>query len=86
MMNNSAHEFERWLGRAALALWPDLPRDVQERLFEQAVAGEVILRKTIWLRTRTITIQKRRIRQNRRNWLKADSSAFCWWNSERLLR
>jgi hypothetical protein len=44
MMNNSTHEFERLLGRAALALWSDLPRDVQERLFEQAVAGEVILR------------------------------------------
>jgi hypothetical protein len=32
------------LGRAVLALWSDLPRDVQEYLFEQAVAGEVILR------------------------------------------
>jgi hypothetical protein len=44
MMNNSTHEFERLLGKAALALWSDFPRDVQESLFEQAVAGEVILR------------------------------------------
>jgi hypothetical protein len=36
MKNNSTHEFERLLGRAALALWPDLPRDVQESLFETA--------------------------------------------------
>jgi hypothetical protein len=44
VMNNSTHEFERLLGKAALALWSDLPRDVQENLFEPAVAGEVILR------------------------------------------
>ena len=44
MMNNSTHEFERLLGKAALALWSDLPRDVQESLFETAVAGEVIIR------------------------------------------
>jgi hypothetical protein len=30
MMSNSTHEFERLLGKAALALWADLPRDVQE--------------------------------------------------------
>jgi len=44
MMNNSTHEFERLLGGAALALWSDFPRDVQERLFETAVAGDVIIR------------------------------------------
>jgi hypothetical protein len=44
MMNNSTHEFERLLGKAALALWSDFPRDVQERLFETAVAGEVVIR------------------------------------------
>ena len=44
MMSNSTHEFERLLGRAALALWPDLPRDVQENIFESAVAGDVIIR------------------------------------------
>jgi hypothetical protein len=30
MLNNSTHEFERLLGKAALALWSDFPRDVQE--------------------------------------------------------
>jgi hypothetical protein len=44
MMNNSTHEFERLLGKAALALWSDFPRDVQEKLFETAVAGDVIIR------------------------------------------
>jgi hypothetical protein len=44
MMNNSTHEFERLLGKAALALWADLPRDVQENLFETAVAEDLIIR------------------------------------------
>jgi hypothetical protein len=44
MLNNSTHEFERLLGKAALALWSDFPRDVQENLFETAVAGELIIR------------------------------------------
>ena len=44
MMNNSTHEFERLLGKAALALWADLPRDVQETLFETAAAEDVIIR------------------------------------------
>jgi hypothetical protein len=37
-------EFEtRWglvVGRAALLLWPELPRDIQERLFEAAAASD----------------------------------------------
>ena len=32
-MNNSTHEFERLLGKAALALWSDFPREVQETPF-----------------------------------------------------
>jgi hypothetical protein len=44
MINNSTLEFERLLGKAALALWPDLPRDVQESLSETAVAEDVIVR------------------------------------------
>jgi hypothetical protein len=44
MMNNSTHEFERLLGKAALELWSGFPRDVQESLFETAVGGEVIIR------------------------------------------
>jgi hypothetical protein len=49
MMNNSTLEFERLLGKAALALWPDLPRDVQENLFETAVAGDNIMRSHLAL-------------------------------------
>jgi hypothetical protein len=44
IMNNSTHEFERLLGKAALALWPNFPRDVQEILFETAVGEEIIIR------------------------------------------
>ena len=44
MLNNSTHEFERLLGKAALALRSDFPRKVQENLFETAVAGEVVIR------------------------------------------
>jgi hypothetical protein len=44
MMKNSTHEFERLLGKAALALWADLPRVVQEGLFETAVAEDAIIR------------------------------------------
>ena len=44
MLNNSTREFERLLGKAALALWADLPRDVQENLFETAVNGDNITR------------------------------------------
>jgi hypothetical protein len=44
MMNNSTHEFERLLGKAALALWSDFPRKVQETLFETAVARDAIIR------------------------------------------
>jgi hypothetical protein len=40
MMNNSTQEFERLLGKAALALWSGFPRHVQENLFEAAVAGD----------------------------------------------
>lgn len=36
-MSEFASEFERLLGQAALRLWSELPRDVQEKLFEAAV-------------------------------------------------
>jgi hypothetical protein len=45
--DNSTFEFERLLGRAALALWPDLPRGVQESLFETAVPGDVVIRNQL---------------------------------------
>jgi len=36
-MNLPADQLERLLGRAAVQLWADLPRDVQEKLFDAAV-------------------------------------------------
>jgi hypothetical protein len=70
MMNNSTREFERLLGKAVLALWSDFPRDVQENLFETAVAEDVMF-ETIWLRICTITIRKRYTRQSRSSQLRA---------------
>jgi hypothetical protein len=43
-MNAAANQLELLLGRAALQLWPDLPRDVQEKLFEAAVPIDAALR------------------------------------------
>ena len=37
-------QFAAQLGHAALRLWPDLPRDVQERLFEHAAPDDAALR------------------------------------------
>lgn len=39
--------FEHLVGRAALKLWSDLPRDLQERLFEDAVGGDEVLRHNL---------------------------------------
>ena len=36
------NQFASMLGRAALKVWPDLPRDAQERLFAVAVDDGVI--------------------------------------------
>jgi hypothetical protein len=36
--------FEHKMGRAALKLWSELPRELQERLFEDAVGGDEQLR------------------------------------------
>ena len=46
-MNDTAGEFERLLGHAALKLWPDLPRDVQELLFETAVPVDPVIRNQL---------------------------------------
>src|SRR5260370_33397437 len=45
-MNNLSREFELLLGHAAFKLWPDLPRDMQEKLFETAVPDNPLLRET----------------------------------------
>jgi hypothetical protein len=46
-MNDTSSEFERLLGHAALKLWPDLPRDVQELLFETAVPNDPLIRNRL---------------------------------------
>jgi hypothetical protein len=46
-MSGTVSEFERLLGNAALRLWPDLPRDVQEKLFETAVPLDPAIRNRL---------------------------------------
>jgi hypothetical protein len=46
-MNDRASEFVRLLGRAAFKLWADLPRDVQETLFETAVPDDDAVRYSL---------------------------------------
>jgi hypothetical protein len=43
-MNETVPEFERLLGKAALQLWSELPREVQEKLFETAVPLDAVMR------------------------------------------
>jgi hypothetical protein len=43
-MDNLSKEFQLLLGHAAFKLWPDLPRDVQEILFETAAPNNPLLR------------------------------------------
>jgi hypothetical protein len=40
-------DFAAQLGHAALRLWPDLPRDVQESLFEHAVPDDAAMRHSL---------------------------------------
>jgi len=44
---SDATPFAQVLGRAALRIWADMPRDVQEHLFEDAVAGDEALRQSL---------------------------------------
>ena len=46
-MNETISEFERLLGKAALQLWSELPREVQESLFETAVPLDPIVRNRL---------------------------------------
>jgi hypothetical protein len=46
-MSENLSEFERLLGQAALRLWPELPRDVQENLFETAVPIDPVIRNRL---------------------------------------
>ena len=43
-MSDTDARYARLVGRAALQLWPDLPRDIQEALFEAAVPIDEQLR------------------------------------------
>jgi hypothetical protein len=43
-MTEIVREFELLLGHAALRLWSELPRDVQEKLFETAVPLDPAIR------------------------------------------
>lgn len=43
-MTELSGRFELRVGQAALQLWSDLPRDLQERLFEDAVGSDEQLR------------------------------------------
>jgi len=43
-MSEDPGEFERLLGHAALRLWSELPREVQEKLFETAVPLDPMVR------------------------------------------
>jgi hypothetical protein len=46
-MTDENGRFTQIVGQAALRYWPDLPRDVQERLFEDAVGGDGTLRQQL---------------------------------------
>jgi hypothetical protein len=46
-MNENVPEFEGLLGKAALQLWPELPREVQEKLFETAVPLDPLIRNRL---------------------------------------
>lgn len=43
-MNKLSNRFELLLGQAAFKLWPDLPREMQEKLFDAAVPDNPLLR------------------------------------------
>jgi hypothetical protein len=56
------NEFERLLGRAVFRLWPDLPRDMQERMFESASSDPDMRRRL--LSCFTINTRRRRSRRH----------------------
>jgi hypothetical protein len=46
-MSDQVEALERLLGQATFRLWPDLPRDIQEKLFESAVPRDEIIRRNL---------------------------------------
>jgi hypothetical protein len=48
-MASEHNRFGAAVGGSVLRLWPDLPRDIQERLFEDAVGSDDALRHALAL-------------------------------------
>jgi hypothetical protein len=46
-MSDQVKALELLLGQAAFRLWPDLPRDIQEKLFESAVPRDEATRRRL---------------------------------------
>lgn len=46
-MSENISQFKTVVGAAALGLWPNLPRDIQEQLFERAVGMDDQLRQKL---------------------------------------
>jgi hypothetical protein len=46
-MSDHQEEFERLLGRATFRVWADLPRQVQEMIFEIAVSQDAVVRNDL---------------------------------------
>jgi hypothetical protein len=46
-MSDDRARFSHRIGDAALKLWPNLPRDIQEQLFESAVDGDEAMRQEL---------------------------------------
>jgi hypothetical protein len=46
-MSGRSEQFAILLGKAALELWAELPRDIQEKLFESAVPIDAVLRNSL---------------------------------------
>jgi hypothetical protein len=46
-MSGHNPRFAQVIGDSALRLWPDLPRDMQERLFEDAIGADETLRQQL---------------------------------------
>jgi len=46
-MSDRQEDYERLLGRATFRLWAELPRQVQELIFESAVSQDAIVRNDL---------------------------------------
>jgi hypothetical protein len=46
-MTDGQERFANLLGRAAMAVWGDMPREIQEALFETAMKGQSVEREEL---------------------------------------